>query len=165
MGVGEPVAEVLVVIFGVRVVHLQPSTRNVDRVDVRRKAPMRLVDVVANVGSAVDDVAALLALLTTAHGEPLTEQQARIKAAQWVRGPMFGADRSASGPAADKSLAEVLSHIRESLLAVRGDTRYCGVIREPTWILIWDSEEAAAWYGGYPVMINARTGKVLDCRS
>jgi hypothetical protein len=59
----------------------------------------------------------------------------------------------------------VLSHIRESLLVVRGDTGYCGVIREPTWILIWDSPEAAEWHGGHPVMINARTSKVLDCRS
>jgi hypothetical protein len=32
-------------------------------------------------------LAALLALLTTAHGEPLTEQQARIKAAQWCEDP------------------------------------------------------------------------------
>jgi hypothetical protein len=68
-------------------------------------------------------------------------------------------------PAADKSVKEILSHIREALLAVRGDTQYCGPIREPTWILMWDSPEAAQWFGGYPVMINARTGKVLDCRS
>ncbi len=68
------------------------------------------------------------------------------------------------GPAADKSVAEVLSHIRDSLLVVRGDTHYCGVIREPTWILLWDSAEAAEGYGGYPVMINARTGMILDRR-
>jgi len=101
----------------------------------------------------------------TVEAAPLSERQARLKAAEWVRGPMFAQDRSARGPAAVKSLDEVLGHIRESLLVVRGDTRYCGVIREPTWILLWDSAEAAAWSGGYPVMINARTGKVLDCRS
>ena len=95
---------------------------------------------------------------------PLTEAQARQKAAEWVRGPMFGADRSARGAAAEKPLDQVLDHIRESLLVVRGDTHYCGVIREPTWILMWDDAESAAWTG-YPVMINARTGKVLDCRS
>ena len=45
MGVGEPVAEILVVIRDVGMVDLQPNARNVDRVDVRRKAPMGLVDV------------------------------------------------------------------------------------------------------------------------
>ncbi len=106
-----------------------------------------------------------IAVVNTVQAAPLTEQQARIKAAEWVRGPMFAQDRSIRGRAAEKSFKEVLSHIRESLLVVRGDTRYCGVIRKPTWILMWDSAEAAEWYGGYPVMINARTGKVLDCRS
>ena len=42
---------------------LQPDTRNVDRVDVRRKPPVRLVNIVANVGRAVDDVAATVACL------------------------------------------------------------------------------------------------------
>jgi hypothetical protein len=107
----------------------------------------------------------LATLSTTSRAGPLTEQQARLEAAQWVRGPMFSEDRSSRGPGADKTVAEILSHIRESLLVVRGNTGYCGVIREPTWILIWDSAEAAEWYGGYPVMINARTGKVWDCRS
>ena len=108
----------------------------------------------------------LLPMLSAGAAEPMmTEQQARLKAAQWVRGPMFGAEVSVRGPAADKSLTEVINHIREAVLAVRGDTRYCGLIREPTWILMWDSVEAAEWHGGYPVMINARTGKVIDCRS
>ena len=96
---------------------------------------------------------------------PLTEQQARLKAAEWVRGPMFAQDRSLRGPAADKSVDDILSHIRESLLVVRGNTGYCGIIREPTWILIWDDAASADWNGGYPVMVNARTGNVLDCRS
>ena len=48
---------------------------------------------------------------------------------------------------------------------MRGDTSYCGAIREPTWIFIWNTEESASWFGGYPVIVNARTGKVLDCRS
>ena len=111
-------------------------------------------------------IAASVALMTTtAIAGPLTEQQARLRAAQWVRGPGFAKDRSVRGPAADKSVAEILSHIREAVLAIRGDTRYCGIIREPTWILMWDSAEAADWNGGYPVMISARTSKVVDCRS
>src|SRR5512139_903470 len=89
-----------------------------------------------------------IALVSTVPAAPLTEQQARIKAAEWVRGPMFAHDPTMRGPAAEKSIPEVLSHIRESLLVVRGDTRYCGIIREPTWILMWDSTEAAEWYGG-----------------
>jgi hypothetical protein len=108
----------------------------------------------------------------------MAEQQARIAAAEWVQGPMFGcvdpdaranpacvAETVGSTRVTATRTAEILSHIRESLLAVRGDTQYCGIIREPTWILIWDSEESARWYGGYPVMINARTGMVMDCRS
>ena len=104
-------------------------------------------------------------MATSAIAAPMTEQQARLKAAQWVRGPRFSGDQSARGPAGDKSLAEILNHIREAVLAMRGDTQYCGVIKEPTWILMWNSAEAADWNGGYPVMINARTGKVIDCRS
>ena len=112
---------------------------------------VRLITVMALTGVAVGGA--------TAHAGPMTEQQARLKAAQTVRDPV------AQGPASEKSLADVLSHIRESLLVVRGNTGYCGIIREPTWILIWDDAESAAWNGGYPVMINARTGQVLDCRS
>ena len=108
--------------------------------------------------------AGLLSVMPAA-AAPLSEAQARLKAAEWVRGPMFAADRSARGPAADTPLEQVLGHIRESLLVVRGDAHYCGVIREPTWILMWDDDASAAWNGGYPVMINARTGKVVDCRS
>jgi hypothetical protein len=52
-------------------------------------------------------------------------------------------------PVTAAKTAEILSHIRESLLVIRGDTHYCGVIREPTWILIWDSAQAAnTWFGG-----------------
>jgi hypothetical protein len=92
----------------------------------------------ADAGKAVDSTA---------------EQQARLKAARWVRGPMFGVDTSARSPAADKPLTEVRSHIREAFLAVGGDTRYCDIIREPTWILMRNSAEAAEWYGGYPVIV------------
>jgi hypothetical protein len=95
----------------------------------------------------------------------LTEPQARVVAAQFVRGPMFAIDRSTRGPAADKPLAEVANHLWLSLLVARGDTGYCGIVREPTWVFMWNTEESASWFGGYPVMVNARTGKVLDCRS
>ena len=107
----------------------------------------------------------LLATLTeTVEAGPLTEQQARLKAAQWLRGPGFSADPSVRGPEADRSIPEILEHIRDALLVVRGNTGYCGAILEPTWILIFN-HEASSWNGGYPMMINARTGKVLDCRS
>jgi len=108
------------------------------------------------------------ALSTRVEAGPLTEQQARLKAAQFALGSMFGGDHYDAGPAVgqgDKSVAEILSHIRESLLAVRGSTSYCGVIREPTWILTWDATAEAKWFGGYSMLINARTGKVRDCRS
>jgi hypothetical protein len=47
---------------------------------------------------------------------------------------------------------------------VRGDTGYCGKIKEPTWVVIGD-KEFSEMNGNYPVMIKARTGKVIDCRS
>ena len=100
----------------------------------------------------------------------LTEDQARTAAAKFVKGFGFGPNGGQvipvpNSPAASKSLEEVASHLRLALLVTRGDTRYCGIIREPTWIFIWNTEEAASWFGGYPVMVNAHTGKVLDCRS
>jgi hypothetical protein len=100
-----------------------------------------------------------------AYAASLTEQQARIGSAQFVRGPMFATDRSTRGEAANKSLEEVASHLWLGLLVVRGDTGYCGAIREPTWVFMWNTEESASWFGGYPVMVTARIGKVLDCRS
>ena len=106
-----------------------------------------------------------LALLnTTATAASLTEQEARLKAAEWIQDRAIHADPAKPGPAAKKSVFEILSHIREGLLVVRGNTGYCGVIRKRTWILILD-EEGRSWNGGNPVMINAHTGKILDCRS
>jgi hypothetical protein len=128
------------------------------------------------------------ATLPSYAGQMITEQQARVAVAQFVQGPMFAcvdkrappythadyaqcmADIKAADPDIKPVTAakteEILSHIRESLLVVSGDTHYCGVIREPTWILMWDSAEVAnTLFGGYPVMIDARTGKVRDCRS
>jgi hypothetical protein len=61
---------------------------------------------------------------------------------------------------------ELLDHIRpgQALFMVRGDTGHCGKIKEPIWIIIGD-DKFAEMNGGYPVLINARTGKVMDCRS
>jgi hypothetical protein len=100
----------------------------------------------------------------------LTEDQARIAAAKFVKGFGFGPNGNevvpfSDSPTASKSLDEIAGHLWLGLLVTRGDTGYCGPIREPTWIFIWNTEESASWFGGYPVMINARTGKVLDCRS
>jgi hypothetical protein len=103
-------------------------------------------------------------------GGLLSEQQARIAAAKFVRGYGFGPNGGQvipfpDSPAADKSLEEIAEHLYLALLVTRGDTGYCGIIREPTWVFIWNTEESASWFGGYPVMVNARTGKILDCRS
>jgi hypothetical protein len=70
-------------------------------------------------------VMASLIVISTQAAE-LTEQQARLKAAEWVRGPMFACAyesppqgcQNLRSPAADKSVNEILSHIREALLAV-----------------------------------------------
>jgi hypothetical protein len=128
-------------------------------------------------------IALSAAILPTYAAQMMTKQQARVAAAQFVQGPMFACVDQSAAPythadyaacmagigkmrVTAAKTAEILGHIRESLLVVRGDTQYCGIIREPTWILIWDSAEAAeTWFGGYPVMIDARTGKVRDCRS
>jgi hypothetical protein len=108
--------------------------------------------------------------IESASARSLTEQQARVAAAQFVKGFGFGPNggqviQVPDAPAADRSVAEIAGHLSLALLIVRGETGYCGPIREPTWVFIWNTEESAAWNGGYPVMINARTGKVLDCRS
>jgi len=109
-------------------------------------------------------------ILGPAYAGSLTEQQARIAAAQFVRGVGFGPNGGQviavpDLPAAGKSLEEVASHLLLGFLVMRDDTGYCGAIREPTWVFIWNTDETASWFGGYPVMVNARTGKVLDCRS
>ena len=100
---------------------------------------------------------------TIARAATLTEQQARLKAAEWIREQLISADRSKAAPATDKTVFEILKHIRDSLLVVRGNTSYCGKIRKSTWILVFD-QEARPWNRGNPVLIDARTGKVLDCR-
>jgi hypothetical protein len=122
----------------------------------------------------------------------LTEQQARIIAAWWVQGTVFeqsqtdadatwDAYRRAPNPPYTKMMSaktrELLSNIEQALLVVRGDTGYCGKIKEPTWVIAGYREglrdpsdgvnygEFSKLHGGNPVMINARTGKVIDCRS
>jgi hypothetical protein len=106
----------------------------------------------------------LVSAAPAAHGAGLlTERQARIVAAEFVRGPMFGPPGE-KGPAAALSVAEIVGHIQESYLAVRGTSSYCGAIAAPTWIVIFD-RASAAWFGGYPMLIDARGGKVRDCRS
>lgn len=108
----------------------------------------------------------------------LTEQQARITAAWWVQGSIFGGEqnpdaawdayRRSPNPPYSKMMnaktREILSDIEQALLVVRGDTGYCGKIKEPTWVVI-GYKEFSKLNGGNPVMINARSGKVVDCRS
>src|SRR3954447_2121613 len=59
MRVGEAVTKVRVVILEVGVMHLEPYAGDMDGVDMRREAPMRVVDVAADVAHAVDDVLAV----------------------------------------------------------------------------------------------------------
>jgi len=92
-------------------------------------------------------------ILGPAYAGSLTEQQARIAAAQFVRGVGFGPNGGQvvpvpDLPAAGKSLEEVASHLWLALLVMRGDTGYCGVIRESTWVFMWNTEESASWFGG-----------------
>jgi hypothetical protein len=114
---------------------------------------------------------AILGSTTTAlAAKSLSEDQARAAAAGFVKGFGFGPNGGQiipvpDGPAAKKTIEEVAAHLKLAFLVTRGETGYCGPIREPTWLFLWDTEEAASWHGGYPVMVNARTGKVLDCRS
>jgi hypothetical protein len=119
---------------------------------------MRIVLIAASI------LIALATTSTTVTAATLTEQQARLKAAEWIREHGISADRSKAGPATDKTVFEILGHIRDGLLAVRGTTSYCGKIRKRTWIIVFD-QETRSWNGGNPVLIDARTGKVLDCRS
>jgi hypothetical protein len=98
----------------------------------------------------------------------MTKKQ--VAAAQFVKGFGFGPSggqviQVPDGPAADRSVAEIAGHLSLALVVVRGETGYCGTIREPTWILFGTPRNPPQWFGGYPVMMNARTGKVLDCRT
>jgi hypothetical protein len=106
-------------------------------------------------------VAILMSASAVHAGEFITEHQARVTAAWWVQGTVFddfvhppngsrGADavwdayRISANPTYAKMSTprtkELLTHIDESLLAVRGNTGYCGEIKEPTWIIIGDTE-------------------------
>jgi hypothetical protein len=115
-------------------------------------------------------IAGILSATSAASAGQLSEDQARRAAALFVRDFGFGSEggqviRVPDGPLAEKSLDEIASHFEQILLVVRGSTGYCGIIKDPTWVLIWDSSAPKSWFGGNPVMINARTGKPLDCRS
>lgn len=109
----------------------------------------------------------------------ITEQQARITAAWWVQGSIFektqdGVDavwdayRKSPNPPYSKMMnaktRQLLQRIEQSLFVVRGDTGYCGKIKEPTWVIIGD-KEFSELNGNNPVMISASSGKVVDCRS
>jgi hypothetical protein len=119
---------------------------------------MRIAPITAGV------LIALATPSTTVTAASLTEQQARLKAAEWVRQHGISADASKAGTATEKTVFEILGHIRDGLLVVRGNTGNCGIIRRRTWVLIFD-HEASSWNRGNPVMIDARSGKVLECRS
>jgi hypothetical protein len=107
---------------------------------------------------------ALICSTSTYAAGLLNKDQARIAAAKFIKGYCFGPNGNEivphpDSPAASKSLNEIALWL--GLLVTRGDTGYCGPVREPTWIFIWNTEESPSWFGGYPVMVNARTGLSL----
>lgn len=83
----------------------------------------------------------------------LNETQARLAAAEEVE------------KGASEGYEKIFLHLSRGILINSGKTPHCGPITTPTWLFMWDTAEASKWYGGYPVLINARTGKAMDCRS
>src|SRR5207247_6301245 len=60
MGGGEAVPEEAVIIFDFDLVHLQPDARDVNCIDMRRKAAVRCEDVVADVARALDHLSRIV---------------------------------------------------------------------------------------------------------
>jgi hypothetical protein len=114
----------------------------------------------------VATVAFLLHLALSTHqaqaASLLTKEQAENIAAQSIQ---------ATSQSADMPLSKIKEYFLFSILANRGTTSYCGVIRQPTWVIGINPDKTGgwrtgeAWNGGYPFLIDAMTGKILDCRS
>jgi hypothetical protein len=92
----------------------------------------------------------------------LTKEQAENIAAQSIQ---------KTNETPDVSLSKIKEYFLFSILANRGTTSYCGVIRRPTWVIGLSPDKTQgwrtgeAWNGGYPFLIDATTGEILDCRS
>jgi predicted small secreted protein len=80
--------------------------------------------------------AAVVITISVAHARDLSEQEARRIAAKAAQ--------------MNEAAAE------ESYLVTRGETNGCGRIQSPTWVVILKE--------GPTVYVDARTGKVRDCR-
>jgi hypothetical protein len=108
-------------------------------------------------------IAALAATAAQASAaSPLTKEQAENIAAQRIQ-------MDEQSP--DMPLSKIKEYFLFSILASRGTTSYCGNIRRPTWVIGINPDKTqgwrtgGAWNGGYPFLIDAMTGRILDCRS
>jgi hypothetical protein len=117
---------------------------------------------VAAASLALSTSAALVVLPPASATSSLTKEQAENIAAQHIQ-------MEEQSP--NTQLSEIKEYFLFSVLANRGTTSYCGEIRRPTWVIGISPDRTqgwrtgAAWNGGYPFLIDAVTGKILDCRS
>jgi hypothetical protein len=123
---------------------------------------LRIVCVAAAAGLALSMSAALVVLSPASATSSLTKEQAENIAARHIQ-------MEEQSP--DTRLSKIKEYFLFSVLAKRGTTSYCGDIRRPTWVIGISPDKTqgwrtgAAWNGGYPFLIDAMTGKILDCRS
>ena len=92
----------------------------------------------------------------------LSREQAENIAAQSIR---------FTSESPDTPLSKIKEYFLFSILSSRGTTTYCGELHRPTWVIGISPDKTqgwrtgGAWNGGYPVLIDAMTGKIWDCRS
>jgi hypothetical protein len=92
----------------------------------------------------------------------LTREQAENIAAQSIQ-------MTSESP--NMPLSRIKEYFLFSVLSSRGATTYCGALRRPTWVIGISPDktqgwrDGGAWHGGYPFLIDAMTGAILDCRS
>jgi hypothetical protein len=112
--------------------------------------------------TAIFTAALVVSTLPASAASPLTKEQAENIAAQHIQ-------MEKQSP--DMPLSKIKEYFLFSILASRGTTSYCGDIRRPTWVIGINPDKTqgwrtgGAWNGGYPFLIDAMTGRILDCRS
>ena len=114
--------------------------------------------------TAIFIAALVVSTLPASAASPLTKEQAENIAAQHIQ-------MEEQSP--DMPLSKIKEYFLFSILASRGTTSYCGDIRRPTWVIGinpektqgWGTGAAPLWNGGYPFLIDAMTGRILNCRS
>lgn len=100
-----------------------------------------------------------------AQTKQITESEARQIATKWQKSPRDENGNKFEGFKNSLSEKEISRHIMSVVLVVKGSTGYCGNINKPTWFVLWDKKASDTWGGFYPFMIDAASGKILDCRS